>query len=119
MRADQPRVVVTGLGATSPVGGDVATTWASLLAGRSGARRLPEDWAPDLPVQIAAPAAVDPATVLERVQARRLDRCEQLAIIAAREAWADAGRPRWHRSGSGWWCPAASAVSPPSSPATT
>ena len=93
MRADQPRVVVTGLGATSPVGGDVATTWASLLAGRSGARRLPDDWAPDLPVQIAAPAAVDPATVLDRVQARRLDRCEQLAIIAAREAWADAGRP--------------------------
>jgi 3-oxoacyl-[acyl-carrier-protein] synthase II len=93
VRADQPRVVVTGLGATSPVGGDVATTWASLLAGRSGARRLPDDWAPDLPVQIAAPAAVDPATVLDRVQARRLDRCEQLAIIAAREAWADAGRP--------------------------
>ena len=93
MPADQPRVVVTGLGATSPVGGDVATTWASLLAGRSGARRLSDDWPPDLPVHIAAPAAVDPATVLDRVQARRLDRCEQLAIIAAREAWADAGRP--------------------------
>ena len=93
MRADQPRVVVTGLGATSPVGGDVASTWASLLAGRSGARRLAEDWAPDLPVQIAATAAVEPTTVLDRVQARRLDRCEQLAIIAAREAWADAGRP--------------------------
>jgi 3-oxoacyl-[acyl-carrier-protein] synthase II len=93
VRADQPRVVVTGLGATSPVGGDVATTWASLLAGRSGARRLADDWPPDLPVHIAAPVAVDPATVLDRVQARRLDRCEQLAIIAAREAWADAGRP--------------------------
>ena len=51
MRADQTTVVVTGLGATSPVGGDVATTWESLLAGRSGARRLPDDWAPDLPVQ--------------------------------------------------------------------
>ena len=93
MRADQPRVVVTGLGAISPVGGDVPSTWESLLAGRSGARRLPEDWAPDLPVQIAAPAAVDPATVIDRVQARRLDRCEQLAIVAAREAWADAGAP--------------------------
>jgi len=93
VRADQPRVVVTGLGATSPVGGDVASTWASLLAGRSGARRLPEDWAPDLPVQIAATAAVDPTTVLDRVQARRLDRCEQFAIVAAREAWADAGKP--------------------------
>jgi 3-oxoacyl-[acyl-carrier-protein] synthase II len=93
VRADQPRVVVTGLGVTSPVGGDVPSTWESLLAGRSGARRLGEDWPPDLPVRIAAPAAVDPATVLDRVQARRLDRCEQLAIIAAREAWADAGRP--------------------------
>ncbi len=93
MRADQPRVVVTGLGATTPLGGDVASTWASLLAGRSGARRLPDDWAPELPVQIAAPAAVDPMTVLDRVQARRLDRCEQLAIVAAREAWADAGQP--------------------------
>jgi 3-oxoacyl-[acyl-carrier-protein] synthase II len=94
VRADQPRVVVTGLGATTPLGGDVASTWESLLAGRSGARKLPADWAPvPLPVQIAAPAAVDPATVLDRVQARRLDRCEQLAIVAAREAWAHAGSP--------------------------
>ncbi|MBO0770979.1 MAG: beta-ketoacyl-ACP synthase II [Actinobacteria bacterium] len=92
MRAD--RVVVTGLGATSPVGGDVASTWESLLASRSGARRLPEDWAPDLPVQIAAPAAVEPATVLDRVQVRRMDRCEQFAIVAAREAWAHAGAPQ-------------------------
>ncbi len=94
MRADQPTVVVTGLGATTPLGGDVASTWESLLAGRSGARKLPADWAPvPLPVQIAAPAAVDPATVLDRVQARRLDRCEQLAIVAAREAWDHAGSP--------------------------
>jgi 3-oxoacyl-[acyl-carrier-protein] synthase II len=94
VRADQPRVVVTGLGATTPLGGNVADTWESLLAGRSGARKLPADWSPvPLPVQIAAPAAVDPATVLERVQARRLDRCEQLSLVAAREAWADAGAP--------------------------
>lgn len=94
MRADQPRVVVTGLGATTPLGGDVASTWESLLAGRSGAVRLPDDWTDvPLPVQIAAPAAVDPTTQLERVQARRLDRCEQFAIVAAREAWADAGSP--------------------------
>ena len=94
MRADQPRVVVTGLGATTPLGGNVTDTWESLLAGRSGARKLPADWTDvPLPVQIAAPAAVDPATVLDRVQARRLDRCEQLAIVAAREAWADAGSP--------------------------
>jgi 3-oxoacyl-[acyl-carrier-protein] synthase II len=96
VRADQqPRVVVTGMGATTPLGGDVASTWESLLAGRSGGRKLPAGWAPmPLPVQIAAPAAVDPVTVLDRVQARRLDRCEQLGIVAAREAWADAGAPQ-------------------------
>jgi 3-oxoacyl-[acyl-carrier-protein] synthase II len=93
VRADQPSVVVTGLGATSPLGGDVASTWAAMLAGKSGARALPSDFGPDLPVQIAAPAAVDPATVLDRVQARRMDRCEQFAMVAAREAWADAGSP--------------------------
>ena len=93
MRADQPSVVVTGLGATSPLGGDVASTWAAMLAGKSGARTLPSDFGPELPVQIAAPAAVDPATVLDRVQVRRMDRCEQFAMVAAREAWADAGAP--------------------------
>jgi len=94
VRADQPRVVVTGLGATTPLGGNVTDTWESLLAGRSGARKLPADWSPvPLPVQIAAPAAIDPATALDRVQARRLDRCEQLALVAAREAWASAGAP--------------------------
>ena len=91
MRADQPRVVVTGLGATTPLGGDTATTWESLLAGCSGARTLPDEWAAELPVHFAAPAAVDPTTVIDRVQARRMDRCEQLALVAAREAWADAG----------------------------
>jgi 3-oxoacyl-[acyl-carrier-protein] synthase II len=91
VRAD---VVVTGLGATSPVGGDVASTWAALLAGRSGAQRLTASWADQLPVHIAAPAAVDPVTVLGRVEARKLDRCEQLALVAAREAWQDAGAPQ-------------------------
>jgi 3-oxoacyl-[acyl-carrier-protein] synthase II len=94
MPADQPRVVVTGLGATTPLGGDVPATWTSMLAGVSGARALTEDWAASLPARIAAPAAVDPATVLDRVQVRRLDRCEQFAIVAAREAWADAGAPQ-------------------------
>ena len=93
MGTDQTTVVVTGLGATTPLGGDVRSTWEALLAGQSGARHLPDDWPADLPVRIAAPAAVDPATVLDRVQARRLDRCEQFAIVAAREAWADAGQP--------------------------
>ena len=93
MRADQPRVVVTGLGATTPLGGDVASTWDGMLAGRSGARPLTDDGYASLPTRIAAAAAVDPATVLDRVQARRLDRCEQFALVAAREAWADAGAP--------------------------
>ncbi|MBA2573731.1 MAG: beta-ketoacyl-ACP synthase II [Actinomycetota bacterium] len=84
------RVVVTGLGATSPVGGDVPTTWAALLAGTSGARRLTEEWADQLPVRIAARVAVEPLEVLDRVKARRLDRSGQFALIAALEAWADA-----------------------------
>jgi 3-oxoacyl-[acyl-carrier-protein] synthase II len=93
VRGEQQRVVVTGLGATTPLGGDVGATWDSMLGGRSGVRALTEDWAAELPARIAAPAVVDPATVLDRVQARRLDRCEQFAIVAAREAWADAGAP--------------------------
>jgi 3-oxoacyl-[acyl-carrier-protein] synthase II len=85
------RVVVTGLGTTSPVGGDVASTWEALVAGKSGISHLTEDWAQELPVQIAGTAAVDPTDVLDRVKARRLDRSAQLAMVAAIEAWADAG----------------------------
>jgi 3-oxoacyl-[acyl-carrier-protein] synthase II len=91
MSARTDDVVVTGLGATTPLGGDVATFWTALLEGRSGVVALTEEWAADLTVRIAAPMAVDPAGVLSRVQARRLDRSEQAAIVAAREAWADAG----------------------------
>src|SRR3712207_4076783 len=87
----QTRVVVTGLGATTPLGGDAFTTWDGLLAGRSGVRAITEDWAADLPVKIAAPVAVDPTQVLERVEARRLDRSAQLAVIAAMQAWQHAG----------------------------
>jgi 3-oxoacyl-[acyl-carrier-protein] synthase II len=90
---DRTRVVVTGLGAITPVGADVASTWESLLAGRSGVRQLTDDWAAELPARIAAWAAADPATLIDRVQSRRLDRCEQFAIVAAREAWAHAGSP--------------------------
>jgi 3-oxoacyl-[acyl-carrier-protein] synthase II len=85
------RVVVTGLGTTSPVGGDVPTTWAALLEGQSGVRTIKHDWAEQLSTQIAAEAAVDPADVLERVKARRLDRAGQFAMIAAQEAWGDSG----------------------------
>ena len=84
-------IVVTGLGAFTPLGGDVASTWEAMLAGRSGVSRIDEDWAAELPCQIAGQAAVDPATKLERVAARRLDRVSQLGLIAANEAWADAG----------------------------
>jgi 3-oxoacyl-[acyl-carrier-protein] synthase II len=90
---DRTRVVVTGLGAITPVGADVASTWQGLLAGRSGAVALTQDWAAELPARIAAWAAADPATLIDRVQARRMDRCEQFAMVAAREAWADAGSP--------------------------
>lgn len=86
-----PRVVVTGLGTTSPVGGDVPTTWQALLAGTSGVRHLQDDWVEQLPVKIAARVAVEPSEVLERVKARRLDRSTQFAMVAAQEAWADAG----------------------------
>jgi len=85
------RVVVTGIGATSPVGGDAPTTWSALLAGQSGVNSLKQEWADALGTQIAAEVAVDPTDVLERVKARRLDRSGQLALVAALEAWADSG----------------------------
>ncbi len=93
MGTDRTRVVVTGLGAITPVGADVPSTWESLLAGRSGVRALTDDWAAELPARIAAWAAADPATLIDRVQSRRMDRCEQFAVVAAREAWAHAGSP--------------------------
>ena len=89
----QRRVVVTGLGVTTPIGGDVATTWKALLAGQSGVRLLTEDWRELLPVHFAARVAVEPADQMERVEMRRLDRSEQFALIASREAWKDAGSP--------------------------
>ena len=87
------RVVVTGLGATTPLGGDVPTTWANLLAGKSGVRKLEDEWAQEASVTFAARVAVEPSEVMERVEMRRLDRSEQFALIAAREAWKDAGAP--------------------------
>ncbi len=84
-------VVVTGLGATTPLGGDVASTWDAMLAGRSGVSALTQEWAAQLPVRIAASLAVDPSEIIERVKLRRLDRSEAIALIAARQAWADTG----------------------------
>jgi 3-oxoacyl-[acyl-carrier-protein] synthase II len=91
--SDSQRVVVTGLGATTPLGGDVPSTWAGMLAGRSGVKVLTQDWVDTLPVHIAAPVAVDPSEVLPVPLQKRTDRGSQFALIASREAWADAGSP--------------------------
>lgn len=89
------RVVVTGMGATTPVGGTVAESWDAILAGRSGARPLEFDWVAQyqLPVTFAAQLHTPPDQVLAKVETRRLDPSSQYALIAAREAWADAGSP--------------------------
>jgi len=84
-------VVVTGIGATTPLGGDAASTWEGLVAGRSGVKPLTQEWAAEQAVRIAAPVAVEPTEVIPRPQARRLDRSAQFALVAAKEAWADAG----------------------------
>lgn len=89
------KIVVTGIGATSPIGGTARETWEALLAGKSGARKLEHEWVAtyDLPVQFAAEAIVRPEEVLARPVAKRLDPSSQFALIAAMEAFADAGSP--------------------------
>ena len=87
------RVVVTGLGATTPLGADVDSTWAALIAGKSGVRLLTEEWRELLPVHFAARVHTEPVDQMERVEMRRLDRSEQFALVASREAWKDAGSP--------------------------
>ncbi|UOW00607.1 beta-ketoacyl-[acyl-carrier-protein] synthase family protein [Agrococcus sp. SCSIO52902] len=89
------KIVITGIGATSPLGGTARESWEALLAGDSGARSLEHDWVAtyDLPVTFAAEAKVRPDTVLERPVAKRLDPSSQLALVAAKEAFADAGSP--------------------------
>jgi 3-oxoacyl-[acyl-carrier-protein] synthase II len=84
-------VAVTGLGALTPLGPDVAALTEGLLAGRSGVRLLEGEQWDALPARLAA--TVDLEGRLERLEARTLDRVQQLALVAAREAWADAGAP--------------------------
>ncbi|HLR57230.1 MAG TPA: beta-ketoacyl-[acyl-carrier-protein] synthase family protein [Beutenbergiaceae bacterium] len=93
--SEEVSIVVTGVGATSPLGGDVATTWQAALAGESGVATMEHDWVSehDLPVTFAAELAVKPEEVLPRPQMRRMDPSAQYAVIAAKEAWADAGAP--------------------------
>ncbi|GAA1991460.1 beta-ketoacyl-[acyl-carrier-protein] synthase family protein [Catenulispora subtropica] len=86
-------VVVTGIGATTPLGGDVPTSWARLLAGDSGVRELTHPWASELDVRIAGQLAAEPAEVLGANRGRRADRAQQAALVAAREAWRWAGEP--------------------------
>ena len=87
------KAVITGLGATSPIGGDVETMWANALAGTSGARPIEEDWVQeyDLPVTFAAQLTNNPTEVLSRVEARRMDPTTQMGLVAAREAWTHSG----------------------------
>jgi len=89
------RIVVTGIGASSPLGGTAPESWSALLDGVSGTRTLEYDWVEQyqLPVTFAAEALVRPETVLERPIAKRLDPSSQFALVAAMEAWADAGSP--------------------------
>ena len=89
------KIVVTGIGATSPLGGTARDSWTALLAGESGAHTMTHEWVEkyDLPVTFAAEARVRPEDVLERVEYKRLDPSSQFALISAREAWADAGSP--------------------------
>ncbi|MFC9918819.1 beta-ketoacyl-[acyl-carrier-protein] synthase family protein [Agromyces binzhouensis] len=89
------KIVITGIGATTPIGGTARDSWNALLAGESGARTLEQEWVEkyDLPVTFAASAKVQPADVLERHELKRLDPSSQFALIAGREAWADAGAP--------------------------
>jgi 3-oxoacyl-[acyl-carrier-protein] synthase II len=86
-----PRVAVTGIGAVSPVGSTAPETWDGFLAGRSGVVRLDDDWASDLPVRIAGRVSADLSSRLSVKQIRRMDRAEQLAMVAGLEAWSSAG----------------------------
>jgi 3-oxoacyl-[acyl-carrier-protein] synthase II len=89
------KIVVTGVGATTPLGGDARSTWKALLAGESGISAIDKEWVAqyELPVSFAGQAKVNAAEVLTPQEIKRLDPSSQFALIAAREAWADAGSP--------------------------
>jgi len=90
------RLAVVGWGAVTPLGLTADQTWKSLLAGHSGIRALHETWVNELPCRIAGTVNSDvvenPFQYLEPILRRRLDRCSQLAVLAAREAWGQASQ---------------------------
>lgn len=92
-RTVYPKAVVTGTGTLNPLGSTAAATWNAMLAGTSGISVLDEDWAQQLPVRIAGRVTADLAALLTTREFKRMDRCGQLALVAAREAWAQAGTP--------------------------
>ncbi|MEY4066905.1 MAG: hypothetical protein RIQ44_117, partial [Actinomycetota bacterium] len=89
------KIVVTGLGATTPLGGDVESTWNALLAGESGISTLEQEWVAryEIPVTFAGQAKVKASEILTPQECKRLDPSSQFALIAARQAWQDAGAP--------------------------
>jgi 3-oxoacyl-[acyl-carrier-protein] synthase II len=85
------RVVVTGLGAVTPVGNDIPSTWESLVAGRSGVARITRFDPAPYAVQIAGEVKnFDPAQFIDRKELRHMDRCVQYAVVAAKQALEDA-----------------------------
>lgn len=89
-----PKVVVTGIGAVTPLGATADATWQAILAGKSGVHTMDNDWSEKYGLAVDFAAQVDPQVVpenLKRVQAKRLDPSSQFALISAREAMADAG----------------------------
>ena len=85
------RVVITGLGATTPLGGSFADTWDGLLAGRSGMRTMDFPWVEEfeMPAKFAALLHTSPEKVLSKVECRRMDPSTQYAMVAAKDAWAE------------------------------
>ena len=104
------RVAVTGLGLVTPVGNDVASTWAALLAGRSGAARIASFDASGFPVRIAAEVkALEDAAVLqvlgrERKLLKFANRSHRFALVAAAQALADAGIRPTEATATRWGC---------------
>lgn len=91
------RVVVTGIGATTPLGGSAEESWNALIRGESGINTLNQDWVSkyELPVTFAGTAKVPASEVLTPQEAKRLDPSSQFALISAREAFLDAGEPEF------------------------